>query len=57
MAAIAVISSGRGLRIEVCHGTVQINSNMTPACMSLAEARLIFKFARDLFASARKCLG
>ena len=32
--------------------TVQVNSNLTLACMSLAETRLIFKFARDLVASA-----
>ena len=37
--------------------TVQINSNLTLARMSLAEIRLIYKFARDLIASARTCLG
>ena len=37
--------------------TVQINSNLTLARVSLAETRLIFNFARDLVASARMCLG
>ena len=32
--------------------TVQLNSNLTLACMSLAETRLIFKYAHVLGASA-----
>ena len=31
--------------------TVQLNSNLTLTCVSLAETRLIFKFARELAAS------
>ena len=37
--------------------TVQINSNLTLVRMSLAETQLIFKFVRDLVASAQTCLG
>ena len=37
--------------------TVQINLNLTLARVSLAETRLIFKFARDLVVSARTCVG
>ena len=37
--------------------TVQINSNLTLAHVSLAETRLIFKLACDLVASAQTCLG
>ena len=37
--------------------TVQINSNLTLARVSLAGTRLIFKFAHDLVVSARTCLG
>ena len=31
---------------------VQLNSNLTLACVSFVETQLIFKFARDLVASA-----
>ena len=41
---------------EFYPGTVQINSNLTLPRVSLAETRLIFKFAHDLVASARMCL-
>ena len=37
--------------------TVQLNSNLTLACVSLAETWLNFKFTRDLVASAQTCLG
>ena len=37
--------------------TVQINSNLTLARMSLAETQLIFKFTHDLVASAQMWLG
>ena len=37
--------------------TVQINSNLTLARVSLAETRLIFKFAHNLVVSAGTCLG
>ena len=36
--------------------TVQLNSNLTLARVSLAETWLIFKFAHELAASARTCL-
>ena len=36
--------------------TVQLNSNLTLACVSLAETQLIFKFIQELVASAQTCL-
>ena len=37
--------------------TVQLNSNLILTHVSLAETRIIFKFAHDLVVSARACLG
>ena len=41
--------------LRIC--TVQLNSNLTFTHVSLAETRLIFKFAHELVASAQICLG